>query len=130
MNGALLLVGVATFLAAEWQGALSDTPIWARPMAALFQSVSARTAGFATVSFAEITPFTSFVWVALMGVGGASGSTAGGAKLATIGVIYSMCMILLLALMGVVVFNEPLHRSEIVGIVLALAAMILLARFG
>jgi len=50
--------------------------------------------------------------------------------LATIGVIYSMCMILLLALMGVVVFNEPLHRSEIVGIVLALAAMILLARFG
>jgi multidrug transporter EmrE-like cation transporter len=50
--------------------------------------------------------------------------------LATIGVIYSMCMILLLALMGVVVFDEPLHRSEIVGIILALAAMILLARFG
>jgi small multidrug resistance pump len=50
--------------------------------------------------------------------------------LATIGVIYSMCMILLLALMGVVVFDEPLHRSEMLGIVLALAAMILLARFG
>ena len=50
--------------------------------------------------------------------------------LATIGVIYSMCMILLLALMGVVVFDEPLHRSEIVGIILALAAMIILARFG
>ena len=32
--------------------------------------------------------------------------------LATIGVIYAMCMILLLALMGVMVFNEPLHRSE------------------
>jgi multidrug transporter EmrE-like cation transporter len=50
--------------------------------------------------------------------------------LATIGVIYAMCMILLLALMGVVVFDEPLHRTEIVGIVLALAALILLARFG
>jgi small multidrug resistance pump len=50
--------------------------------------------------------------------------------LATIGVIYAMCMILFLALMGVVVFNEPLHRSEIVGIVLALAALVLLARFG
>jgi small multidrug resistance pump len=50
--------------------------------------------------------------------------------LATIGVIYAMCMILLLALMGVVVFDEPLHRSEIVGIVLALAALVLLARFG
>jgi drug/metabolite transporter (DMT)-like permease len=49
---------------------------------------------------------------------------------ATIGVIYSMCMILFLALMGVLVFNEPLHRSEIVGIVLALAALVLLARFG
>jgi small multidrug resistance pump len=50
--------------------------------------------------------------------------------LATIGVIYAMCMILLLALMGVVVFDEPLHRSEIVGIVLALAALVLLVRFG
>jgi small multidrug resistance pump len=50
--------------------------------------------------------------------------------LATIGVIYAMCMILLLALMGVVVFDEPLHRSEILGIVLALAALVLLARFG
>ena len=50
--------------------------------------------------------------------------------LATIGVIYAMCMILLLALMGVVMFDEPLHRSEIVGIVLALTALILLARFG
>ena len=50
--------------------------------------------------------------------------------LATIGVIYAMCMILFLALMGVVVFDEPLHRSEIVGIVLALAALVLLARFG
>jgi multidrug transporter EmrE-like cation transporter len=50
--------------------------------------------------------------------------------LATIGVIYAMCMILLLALMGVVVFDEPLHRSEIVGIALAVGALILLARFG
>src|SRR5215510_15091285 len=50
--------------------------------------------------------------------------------LATIGVIYSMCMILFLALMGVLVFNEPLQRSEMLGIILALAALVLLARFG
>jgi small multidrug resistance pump len=47
--------------------------------------------------------------------------------LATIGVIYAMCMILLLALMGVGVFDEPLRRYEVVGIGLVLTALILLS---
>ncbi len=54
---------------------------------ALFQSVSARTAGFATVDFATANTFTDFFWVALMFVGGASGSTAGGVKFTTFAVI-------------------------------------------
>lgn len=51
-------------------------------------------------------------------------------KLATIGVVYSVCMILLLTGMGVFFFGETLSRSEMVGIGLALASVILLARFG
>jgi small multidrug resistance pump len=51
-------------------------------------------------------------------------------KLATIGVVYSVCMILMLAGMGVLFCGESLTRSEVVGIGLAIAAIALLARFG
>ena len=50
-------------------------------------------------------------------------------KLATIGVVYSISMILLLTGIGVVVFRESLSASEIAGLVMAIAALILLVRF-
>jgi multidrug transporter EmrE-like cation transporter len=63
---------------------------------------------------------TAFAWVFVMRH----------LKLATIGVIYSVAMVLLLAGMGVLFFQESLNRSELVGIVLAIASLILLARAG
>jgi drug/metabolite transporter (DMT)-like permease len=51
-------------------------------------------------------------------------------KLASIGVLYSVSMILLLTTIGVVVFRESLNRFEIFGIVLAVASLVLLIRFG
>jgi trk system potassium uptake protein TrkH len=87
VNGLLILAGTAAFLAIEWNGVLARVEMAFRPLVALFQSVSGRTAGFATVNFAEVTPETLFLWMALMFIGGASGSTAGGVKLATVGVI-------------------------------------------
>ena len=50
-------------------------------------------------------------------------------KLATIGVVYSVSMILLLAGIGVLFFQETLNYYEVAGLVLAIAALILLARF-
>ena len=63
---------------------------------------------------------TAFAWVFVMRH----------LKLATIGVIYSVCMILMLTAMGVLFFDESLNRYEVAGIVLAIAAIVLLARFG
>jgi drug/metabolite transporter (DMT)-like permease len=63
---------------------------------------------------------TAFAWVYLMRH----------LKLAAIGVVYSVCMILLLTGMGVFFFDETLTRKEMVGIVLAILAILLLARFG
>jgi trk system potassium uptake protein TrkH len=87
MHGGLVLVTMLLFLVAEWQEALADTPVWARPLAALFQSVTARTAGFATVGFDAVSVETLFVFIGVMFIGGASGSTAGGVKLSTMGVL-------------------------------------------
>jgi small multidrug resistance pump len=50
-------------------------------------------------------------------------------KLATIGVVYSVSMILLLTGIGAVAFREAINAYEIVGIVMAVASLILLMRF-
>ena len=50
-------------------------------------------------------------------------------KLATIGVVYSVSMVLLLTALGVVLFRESLNYYEIAGLVMAIASLILLVRF-
>jgi small multidrug resistance pump len=49
-------------------------------------------------------------------------------KLATISVVYSISMVLLLTSMGVVLFGESLHYVEMAGILLAVASLVLLMR--
>lgn len=87
VNALLLLGGTIAFLVIEWNGILAQIAPGLRPLAALFQSVTARTAGFATVNVGGLQAETLFIWMALMFIGGASGSTAGGIKLSTVGVI-------------------------------------------
>src|SRR5262245_61091639 len=50
-------------------------------------------------------------------------------KLATIGVLYSVSIVLLLTAIGTVFFRESLSRYEIAGLVMAIASLILLVRF-
>ena len=50
-------------------------------------------------------------------------------KLATIGVVYSVSMVLLLTAVGVVFFRESLNTYEIAGLIMAIASLILLVRF-
>lgn len=50
-------------------------------------------------------------------------------KLSSLGVIYSLATLLFLVVVGVVLFHERLHASELIGIVFAIIAIILLGRF-
>ena len=54
----------------------------------MFQSVTTRTAGFNTMNLAGMTPQSVMMSDILMIIGGSPGSTAGGIKTATIGVIF------------------------------------------
>lgn len=54
---------------------------------AFFQSVTARTAGFSTINMANLHDYALFFTMLLMFVGGASGSTAGGIKVNTFGMV-------------------------------------------
>ena len=50
-------------------------------------------------------------------------------KLATISVLYSVSLVLLLTAIGVVLFRESLNYFEVIGIVLAVISLALLMRF-
>jgi small multidrug resistance pump len=50
-------------------------------------------------------------------------------KLATISVLYSVSLVLLLTAIGVVLFQESLNYFEVIGIVLAVISLVLLMRF-
>jgi drug/metabolite transporter (DMT)-like permease len=50
-------------------------------------------------------------------------------KLATISVLYSVSLVLLLTAVGVVLFHESLNYFEVIGIVMAVISLVLLMRF-
>ena len=50
-------------------------------------------------------------------------------KLATVGVVYSVSMIVLLTAIGAIVFRESLGAREVAGLILAIASLYLLMRF-
>lgn len=65
-------------------GALPAGQAW---LAAWFQSVVTRTAGFNSIAIGACQPSALFVMTILMFIGGAPGSTAGGVKVSTVGVM-------------------------------------------
>lgn len=50
-------------------------------------------------------------------------------KLATIGVVYSVSMVLLLTAVGSLAFRESLSAPEVAGIAMAIGSLVLLMRF-
>jgi trk system potassium uptake protein TrkH len=86
---ALLAIGAVAVAVLEWDNpaTLGSLEPADRVVNAVFKSVTARTAGFNAVSTGDLGVPTLMVVMALMFVGGASGSTAGGIKVNTLGVL-------------------------------------------
>jgi len=81
----LIAVGTVVILAFEWAnpGTLGHLPFPDKLMAALFQSITPRTAGFNTLDISQLRPATLLFTMLLMFIGGNPGSTAGGIKTVT-----------------------------------------------
>ena len=84
-TAALLAGGTLAFLLLEWNNprTLAGLPLGERVLAAWFQSVTARTAGFNTIDIGAMTHPALFVMMALMFIGASPGSTGGGVKTTT-----------------------------------------------
>ena len=86
----LIVVGWAAMFAIEFcRGSVPRTPEGCADLAItmFFHSVVARTAGFSTIDFALLSDAALLVLVALMFIGGAPGSCAGGIKVVTFRVL-------------------------------------------
>ncbi|RMG55583.1 MAG: Trk family potassium uptake protein [Acidobacteria bacterium] len=84
---ALISLGTVLFFFFEFDNTLLHLSLKDQIVAAYFQSVTARTAGFNTVDIGQLKPTTLFVLMILMFIGASPGSTGGGIKTTTVAVL-------------------------------------------
>lgn len=85
----LVFIGAAALFVLEFSSSATEgLTVGEKICAVLFQSVSARTAGFNTIDLSVMSEAGKFVMISLMLIGGSTGSTAGGMKTTT---VYVLC---------------------------------------
>ncbi len=121
LHSKLMLLGTATLIVAgagvvlllEWDGVLHPFPWVARPLVALFHSVSCRTAGFNTIDIGSLTNATLFFSLLLMAIGAGPCSTGGGFKVSTIAVLVLRAWSTFLGHHHVRVFRRTIPREVV-----------------
>ncbi len=83
----LIIVGTLAIFFFERYAAQADPSMHFSILDALFQSVTARTAGFNSVNISALTASSKFILILLMFIGGSPGGTAGGIKTVTLAVV-------------------------------------------
>jgi trk system potassium uptake protein TrkH len=87
ISALLIIVGMLAILLFERYARHGDSAQNLGVLGALFQSITARTAGFNTVDIKALSSSSKFILILLMFIGGSPGSTAGGIKTVTFAVI-------------------------------------------
>jgi len=86
----LLIGGTVFFMASEWYDTLNGLPFDKKLLASFFQSVTPRTAGFNTLDFGAMNNITLLGTMMLMFIGASPGSTGGGIKTSSLGVLLAL----------------------------------------
>ncbi len=114
INGILLFGGAfVIWLLEKGKNAFGNLTDSEQILAAVFQSVSARTAGFNTVDIALLTDATLVFLMFLMFVGASPTSTGGGIKTATFGILVVSTLSLLRGKKETVLFKRRIDSSLI-----------------
>ncbi len=111
----LLLAGTLLFLLFEYENpaTLGNVPLARKIQAAFFQSVTTRTAGFATIPQENLTEESALVSLLLMFVGGSPTGTAGGIKTVTAAVLFASAVSTIRNRKDPVVFQRSLSKSSL-----------------
>jgi trk system potassium uptake protein TrkH len=90
VTAALLLTAWAGFALLEAGTTLAGLSFGERALAVWFQGITPRTAGFASLDYGAMTGATLIFTMMLMFIGASPGSTGGGVKTTTVGVLLSV----------------------------------------
>jgi trk system potassium uptake protein len=133
LTAILIGVGAVVMLILEWSHSFAGLPLWQKFMAALFQSVTPRTAGFNTVDYAAMDESSILFTMLLMFIGASPGSTGGGIKTVTFFVLIGSVWSISrgrgeLTLFGRRISLDTVIRSAVISVlsVLIIGAMITL----
>ena len=124
LTATLVVVGTVVFLASEYMNpaTLGPLSVGQKLSTSVFESISGRTAGFTTVNYNETEQHTNFFLTALMFIGGASGSVAGGIKVNTMAVVMAAVLSTLRGRTNAVAFSREIphlvvQRAMVIGAV-------------
>ncbi len=111
----LLVGGGAAILALEYNNPLTlqGMTLFEKIQAALFQSVTTRTAGFAALPQESLTNASSFISMLLMFIGGSPVGTAGGIKTVTIAVLAVSALATITGHRQVTLFRRALSARSV-----------------
>jgi trk system potassium uptake protein len=112
----LLIVGTIALLAVEYNnpGTFAPFSFGDKVLAAWFQSVVPRTAGFNTIDYGKMTSAGLFITIVLMFIGASPGGTGGGIKTTTFSILFYCTRAVLQGKEEVLSFQREIPYSLVV----------------
>ncbi len=113
ITGSLLIIGFLVIFALEYNNTLKTLPFFEKILASMFLAVTPRTAGFNTVPTGALHISTLFFIIILMFIGASPGSTGGGIKTTTFGVMLITLKSMITVNEDIEVYNRRLDKDII-----------------
>jgi trk system potassium uptake protein TrkH len=112
MTAGLILVGALFIFLMEINNpdTIKNLPWSGKILASFFQAVTPRTAGYNTLDLTALSMPSQFIIIILMFIGGSSGSTAGGIKTNTAGILFFTVLSVIKGRESTEVFNKRLPK--------------------
>lgn len=112
VSAGLLLFGAVFFTLFEWDNAAAGGETAGEKLLfGMFQSVTVRTAGFATVPQGSLRPVSGFLSILLMFTGASPAGTGGGIKTTTVAVLAAMLAAVIRGRESAVLFRRRVNRQ-------------------
>ena len=131
-TAALLVAGWFLICLLEWDNpaTLGPMPVGEKLLNGLFQSITLRTAGFASIDQAALSEGGKAVSIVLMLIGGSSGSTAGGLKTVSFIALVLFMVARARGRESVCVFRRTIPQGQVLDAMTIAFILIFLAVFG
>jgi len=132
VTAVLVLLGMWMYLGLEWNNpeSIGGMSVGKKLLVSFFQSISTRTTGFDAIGQSTLTGDTKVLSMLLMFIGGSSGSTAGGVKTGTVGILVLTVISVLRGRRKLILFERRIPPGQIINAATLVCLGFLLALAG